>query len=151
MARSLSRPGAAPTAAGLFILLQMAAGRLLLDADELRVYVWGHPINWACALKARLGLPCPTCGLTRSVVLSLHGEIARAWNVAPGGPVAVLGCLAFASALLLLASVPDGTTQRFRERMEAAIRSGALAYAALAASVWMAGWAAQFTAALRLR
>jgi len=137
-------------ATGVFILLQMAASRLLLDADELRVYVWGHPINWACALKARLGLPCPTCGLTRSVVLSLHGEIARAWNVAPGGPVAVLGCLAFASALLLLASVPDGAT-RFRERMEAAIRSGALAYAAIAASVWIAGWAAQFTAALRLR
>jgi hypothetical protein len=146
MARFLSRPGAAPTAVGLFILLQMAAGRLLLDADELRVYVWGHPINWACALKARLGLPCPTCGLTRSVVLSLHGEIARAWNVAPGGPVAVLGCLGFAVALLLL----NGMPLRYRERMEAALRSGTLAYAALAATAWIAGWAAQFTAALRL-
>jgi hypothetical protein len=145
MTQSLSRPGAAPTAVGLFILLQMAAGRLLLDADELRVYVLGHPINWACALKARFGLPCPTCGLTRSVVLSLHGEIARAWNVAPGGPVAVLGCLAFAIALLLL----NGMTPRFRERMEAAIRSGALAYGTIAATVWIAGWAAQFTAALR--
>jgi len=133
-------------AVGFFILLQMTAGRLLLDADELRVYVWGHPINWACALKARLGLPCPTCGLTRSVVLSLHGEIARAWNVAPGGPVAVLGCLGFAVALLLL----NGMPLRYRERMEAALRSGTLAYAALAATAWIAGWAAQFTAALRL-
>jgi hypothetical protein len=147
MAQSLSRPGAAPTAVGLFILLQMTAGRLLLDADELRVYVLGHPINWTCALKARFGLPCPTCGLTRSVVLSLHGEIARAWNMAPGGPVAVLGCLAFAIALLFL----NGVMPRYRERMKAAIRSGALAYAALAATVWIAGWAAQFTAALRLR
>jgi hypothetical protein len=145
MTRSLSRPRAAATAVGFFILLQMAAGRLLLNADELRVYVWGHPINWACALKARLGLPCPTCGLTRSIVLTLHGEIARAWNLAPGGPVAVLGCLAFAVALLLL----NGMTPRYRERMKAAIRSGALAYAALAATVWIAGWAAQFTAALR--
>jgi len=145
MAQSLSRPGAAPTAVGLFILLQMAAGRLLLDADELRVYVLGHPINWACALKARFGLPCPTCGLTRSIVLSLHGEIARAWNVAPGGPVAVLGCLALAIALLLL----NGVAPRLRERMKTAIRSGALAYAAIAATVWIAGWAAQFTAALR--
>jgi hypothetical protein len=145
MTRTLSRPRAAATAVGFFILLQMAAGRLLLNADELRVYVWGHPINWACALKARLGLPCPTCGLTRSIVLTLHGEIARAWNLAPGGPVAVLGCLAFAVALLLL----NGMTPRYRERMKAAIRSGALAYAALAATVWIAGWAAQFTAALR--
>jgi hypothetical protein len=144
MAQSLSKPGTAPTAVGLFILLQMAATRLVLNADELRVYVLGHPINWACALKARFGLPCPTCGLTRSVVLSLHGEIARAWNVAPGGPVAVVGCLAFAIALLLL----NGVTPRYRERMKAAIRSGALAYAALAATVWIAGWAAQFTAAL---
>ena len=145
MTRSLSRPRAAATAVGFFILLQMAAGRLLLNADELRVYFWGHPINWACALKARLGLPCPTCGLTRSIVLTLHGEIALAWNLAPGGPVAVLGCLAFAVALLLL----NGMTPRYRERMKAAIRSGALAYAALAATVWIAGWAAQFTAALR--
>jgi hypothetical protein len=151
MARSLSRPGAAATAVGLAILLQITAGRLVLDADELRVYVWGHPIYWACALKARLGLPCPTCGLTRSVVLSLHGEIARAWNVAPGGPVAVLGCLGLAIALLLLACLQSGMPLSFRERMEAAIRSGALAYAALAATVWIAGWAAQFAAALRLR
>jgi len=65
---------------GCVTLADLAAGRTLLQADESRVYLLGRALNWQCGFHAATGLPCPTCGLTRSVVMSLHGEFARAWN-----------------------------------------------------------------------
>src|SRR2546430_2601175 len=89
-------PAWAAGAAGLVIWLDAVIAALVLRADESRVYVLGHPIAWVCALRSQYHLPCPTCGLTRSLVLSLHGELGRAWNIAPAGPVALFGLLAFA-------------------------------------------------------
>ena len=95
-------------AAGVLILLDAIAARVVLTADEACVYVFGHAIAWECAWR-RAGLPCPTCGMTRSVVMALHGEIGRAWHVAPGGPVLAAGLLAVAAALLGLPSgAPHG-------------------------------------------
>jgi hypothetical protein len=89
----------------------------------------------------RIGLLCPTCGMTRSVVLALHGEFARAWQMAPAGPVVVAGLLAAAICLLALAAL-----RRLGETDAAAaagrwIRRGGLAYAGAAAILWIGGWA----------
>src|SRR5580704_15703043 len=88
---------------GCVILADALAARFSLRADQEHVFVLGRPIEWVCALRSRLGLPCPTCGLTRSVVMSLHGEFGAAWRMAPVGPVALFGMIAFALAMLVLA------------------------------------------------
>lgn len=44
-----------------------------------------------CIFKARWGIPCPGCGLTRSVLLILQGRFAEAWAMHPFG----YGWLAF--------------------------------------------------------
>jgi hypothetical protein len=126
--------------AGAVILLDALAARLALRADEARVYILGHPITWECALR-RIGLPCPTCGMTRSMVLTLNGEIARAWHVAPGGPVLAAGVLAMALVLLVSA---------FRRTpWPGWVRAGGMIYAAAATLIWLGGWAAQFAQAWR--
>ena len=155
MRNQLSRPGVAAAVAGLAILLDAAMARFLLAADEAQVYVLGHPLHWVCGFYARFGLPCPTCGLTRSVILSLHGEIARAWRVAPGGPAFTLGVLVAAVGLLMLAAAELWSTQKRAEnwRLEPGIKralaTGTIAWACVSIAIWLAGWAGQFSTALR--
>jgi hypothetical protein len=151
MASLGSRPGTAAGVAGAAMIAQAAAARLILRADDAYVYVLGRPIRWACALKSRTGLPCPTCGMTRSLVLSLHGEWARAWRLMPAGPVALAGLLTLGAALLALAVVERRGGRKAKALAQACIRRGALIYAGAAAIVWIAGWSASFSAALSAR
>ena len=155
MRKLLSRPGMAPAVAGLAILVQAVLARVLLQADETRVYVLGHALDWVCALRARFGLPCPTCGLTRSVILTLHGQVSRAWHVAPGGPPLTLGVLLVALGILALAAVElssnraAGDGNWLEKRMKTGLQTGALAWAGISTVVWLAGWVSQFSAALQ--
>jgi hypothetical protein len=126
--------------AGTVILLDAVAARLSLTADDARVYVFGRPITWECAMR-RIGLPCPTCGMTRSVVMALHGEIGRAWHMAPGGPV-------LAAGLLILAAMLLGSTFR-RTPWPRWMRAGGVVYLAATVLIWLGGWAAQFAQAWR--
>jgi hypothetical protein len=136
---------------GCVILADAVAARWLLRADEERVFVLGRPIAYVCALRARYGLPCPTCGLTRSVVMSLHGEIGRAWRMAPVGPVVVLGLIAFALAMLGVAFFEWTRAPQRAAQVQWWIRKGAAIYAVGALVVWLGGWAASFHAALTAR
>ena len=136
---------------GCVTLADLAAGRTLLQADESRVYLLGRALNWQCGFHAATGLPCPTCGLTRSVVMSLHGEFARAWALAPGGPALAIGLAAFALAMMALALAQWTGAEGKLASARAWIRNGALAYAAAAAVVWLGGWVISFQAALALR
>ena len=154
-----SRPGFPAFVIGCVTLADALAGRWMLRADEEHVFVLGRPIEWMCALRSRFGLPCPTCGLTRSVVMSLHGEFARAWQVAPVGPVAVIGLLAFAISMVVLAWL-QWMPQRVPRWADAVkweagarvwIRKGAAIYAVGALAVWLGGWAVSFQAALAAR
>jgi hypothetical protein len=71
-----AKPGFAPLAAAVFLLAQLAAAATLLQATEEGVSLAGIPLGGACLFRRLTGLPCPTCGMTRSVVLSLHGHLA---------------------------------------------------------------------------
>src|SRR5580704_16816809 len=148
-----SRPGFPALVIGCVTLADALAARWLLRADEEHVFVLGRPIAWVCALRSRFGLPCPTCGLTRSVVMSLHGEFARAWRMAPVGPVAVIGLVAFAIAMLALAWLqwprPWAKTPKWEAGARVWIRKGAAIYAVGALVAWLGGWAVSFQAAMR--
>jgi Protein of unknown function (DUF2752) len=145
------RPGFPAFIIGCIALADLAVGRALLRADEARVYLAGRAVDFQCAFRVVTGLPCPTCGLTRSVVMSLHGEFARAWSLAPAGPVAIAGLGAFALAMLALAFVQwEGAKDR-TVWMRLWIRRGALAYGVAATIVWLGGWVVNLEAALAAR
>ena len=50
-----------------------------------------------CAFEAMTGLPCPTCGITRSFAATAHGQLGLAFHYHAFGP--------FAFVALLLASL----------------------------------------------
>lgn len=146
-----NRPGIPAFVAGSAIFLQCALLRLLLTADAGRVYLLGRPILWECALRSKYGLPCPTCGMTRSVVLALHGDWAAAWQMAPGGVAAVLGVLLLGCAAWALAVTQWRRSVQWEAAVWGAARRWAPVYGAVATVVWLAGWVSQFHAAMRLR
>jgi hypothetical protein len=54
-----------------------------------------------CSFKAVTGLPCLSCGMTRSWVHLVHGRLAEAWSMSPLGAVlCVLTGLAVAYGIL---------------------------------------------------
>ena len=60
---------------------------------------------WSCPLRQLTGIPCPTCYLTRSVLATLHGDLAQAlglWTLL-GGRLESSRLLQLACAAALLA------------------------------------------------
>ena len=80
-----------------------------------------------CAFRRVTGLPCPGCGLTRSWVLTAHGQLRPAVSRHPFGPAT------FAAALLVVLRGP-----RAMPTSQLPVASGR-ALSGLAA-VWL-GWA----------
>ncbi len=48
-----------------------------------------------CVLKNTVGLPCPACGTTRSVLNIVHGDLSTAFLLNPFGIVAFIGMVVF--------------------------------------------------------
>jgi hypothetical protein len=146
-----SRPGFPAFAIAFVTFADLAAGRALLRADEARVYLAGRALDLRCAFREATGLPCPTCGLSRSIVMSLHGDFARAWRMAPAGPAAVAGVALFAAAMLGLTFLQALGGARQASDARVWIRRGALAYAAALIAIWAGGWLNAFATALYAR
>ncbi|HEX4335063.1 MAG TPA: DUF2752 domain-containing protein [Polyangiaceae bacterium] len=138
--REPSKAGLATAAAlvGELVLL-----RLLLTADGERAYLLGHPIGLVCGIHARTGIPCPMCGVTRAVALTLHGDLGRALRLFPVAPVACLGIVLFALALgwaFVVARRGDAVRSGAYERR---LRVASLAYAGLCTTLWLTDYAAR--------
>jgi hypothetical protein len=138
--------GAAPAAAGAVILFDLLAARLLFTATEAGVWILGRPLDWECSMR-RIGLLCPTCGMTRSMVLAIHGEWTSAWHVAPGGPLVVAGMLILAGALLGLGWLDRAGRNGEALVLRNSILRGSLGYAAVTCAIWMVAWAVRFSMA----
>lgn len=72
----------------------------------------GIPICW---FKSLFGLPCPGCGLTRSLTCISHLEFAKAWNFHPFGPL--IYALFVANVALLF--VPGRRREALKNSMSA--------------------------------
>jgi hypothetical protein len=141
MARGFtSRAGFTAAVLGVMLLAELAATSLLFSADQDFVYFLGHRINYVCAARQRFGVPCPTCGLTRGFVLTVHGKTREAWRLSPTGPLAAVGMFGMGALLLIYAALQQrrGQINKFRR----SVRAGALAYAGIGTLIWAGSWIA---------
>ncbi len=60
---------------------RLLAPLLLVGGAALLVFVTSLPPM--CPLRVALGIPCPSCGLTRATRLALHGDFAGATHLHP--------------------------------------------------------------------
>jgi hypothetical protein len=54
---------------------------------------WSAHVGTVCILKKTTGIPCPSCGSTRSMLSLIHGDIAAAWFWNPFGFLILAGLL----------------------------------------------------------
>lgn len=94
-------------AAGLLGLLRLAATGII-DVER-----WINP----CGMKQRWGLPCPTCGMTTSVIAFGQGKIIQSFYIQPAA--AVLCCILVITAFLAFFIVISGLNFRFLVRIKA--------------------------------
>ena len=80
----------------------IAAIGLLAAALLPRAWIEAGPSF--CPFRLWSGLPCPGCGLTRSVVALAHGDLAASLYFHPLGVAIVAGLLVVAAAELVLAA-----------------------------------------------
>lgn len=86
----------------------LAAMALAPESDGRRVTLMGHPIPSTCVFRIVSGRPCPACGLTRGVALSVRGHVSRAVSMHPLAPLftaAMVVQLLFSSLSLLSSRV----------------------------------------------
>ena len=83
----------------LFLATGMVAAALLLQRasgnQETKLQLVGMtaPLPELCMSKRLFGARCPGCGLTRSVVASSRGQLRRAMDHHPAGPIIFLWAL----------------------------------------------------------
>jgi hypothetical protein len=145
------RRGSAALTVGCLLILSVAALRLLFDADEQQTRFLGRPVGTACWFKARFGVPCPNCGMTRSAILASRGEILRATRIAPGGPALVICFLAIGAAVASLGAIQRLGRAAQVLRAQSAMRVVVIACGSVAASVWIGGWMVEVARCLRQR
>ena len=85
---------------------------------------------WSCPLRQLTGIPCPTCYLTRSVLATLHGDLAQALEWHAFGPVLVGLALALGLWTLL------GGRLASRQLLQLACAAAVLAFAYWLLRLW---------------
>jgi hypothetical protein len=133
MKRFASKPGFAALAAGIVILLHLLAIPMVLRADREFVYFGSTALPEMCSLRKVYGVPCPTCGMTRGLVLSLHGQVQDAIETNAAAPA--LAALSLVLGMFLTSS--GGLRLAGRERWAARL-SRWIRYAGIGGG---AGWA----------
>jgi len=128
--------------AGLIFLSIVAGFGMLAVAGHYRITLWPYP----CGFKQRYGLPCPTCGMTTSVLAFVKGEVVEAFYTQPAA--ALLCCILVAIAILAFLVAVFGVYFRFLERFFAEIKVWHVAVAI--AVIIIAGWMVTLSRALRI-
>jgi hypothetical protein len=97
-----------------------------------------------CGFKQRYGLPCPTCGMTTTVLTFARGRIFDAFYIQPAG--ALFCCVLVAAAFLAFVTAVFGVCFRFIRRFFSEIK---VRYIIIALTVIIAaGWAVTLARAL---
>jgi hypothetical protein len=59
-------------------------------SPDMHVEFMGRPLCSACLFRECFGVPCPFCGISRSMVAFMHGRIAVSLRFHPLGPFIAL-------------------------------------------------------------
>lgn len=89
-----------------------------------------------CTFRSMTGIPCPGCGLLRSMVAAVHGDFAKSWEYHRMGLLTILYVLCqflFRATVLL----SRGLKIRFA-RLEAYLNRGVILLAVLFGINWIA-------------
>ncbi|HZU26576.1 MAG TPA: DUF2752 domain-containing protein [Bryobacteraceae bacterium] len=123
-----------PVVTAVLMLAMLVGVRLSMRADAENVWLLGKRTDSTCTFRQAFGIPCPNCGMTRSFVLAVHGDVHDAMLLNPAGPLLVAGVLA--AVVMLLggaASTRPTATARW-------ILPSVIIYAAIYALVLFAHW-----------
>ena len=140
LTRWANRAGSAPGVVGALLLLQLAVVRALARATPERAYFAGRELNWGCWFRDHFGIPCPTCGMTRSVLLSLQGDFAEAARLNPAGLLLVVGLVVFSLSMIFLMLYRQEHAGLAAGAVHRRIRIGASVYGSLLVVVLFAHW-----------
>jgi hypothetical protein len=140
MSRMMNWMTLAPGYTGALLLLQLVVVRALASVNEGRVFLAGREFGWECAFKRLFDFPCPTCGLTRSVLHTLHGQFGAAWRLNPAGLLLVSGLILLALALIFLSLQRRRLTPADSGALHRRIRIATKVYAHLLVALLFAHW-----------
>ena len=132
--------GATPGFVGALLLAVLAALRTAATATPERVFVFGRELTWACLFQRAFGVPCPICGMTRGVLLTLHGHFTDALHLNPAAPVLTLGVVLFACAMIFVAIYQRTHALLQVGRLHARIRLATRAYAFALVAIILLHW-----------
>lgn len=140
LTKIINARGAPAGLVGAFVALQLALVRALGSATAESVSFAGRGLDMACAFRQKVGVPCPNCGMTRSVVLTLHGDLGAALALNPAGPLLVFGLALFSAAMLLLMLCQQRRDAGAVARVQRRLTWGTLAYGLLFVAVLLGHW-----------
>ena len=122
------------------LLSSLVITRLVFCADSASVYFFGHQVKNVCSIREQFGSPCPGCGLTRSVILTLQGDFRLACQINPAGFLGVLGFTLFSMVMLYLSCYQQKHCLLDVEKLQRFIRFGSVAYGILLVFVLFGHW-----------
>lgn len=135
-----AKPGFTAGVVGTALLLPLALIRAVAWADTSRVFVFGHETHWGCWFREHYGVPCPSCGMTRSVVMTLHGSLGQAFQMNAAGPLMIFGLLLFAGTMYFLMFRQQSHTGQAIQTLERRIRLATSAYGGIVIATLAAHW-----------
>ena len=128
-------------AAVLFLGIAAIIGLSALAANhKIDISWWLRP----CGFKQRFGLPCPTCGMTTSLLAFSQGKIIEAFYIQPAA--GLLYSIAVVAAFFALFTAVFGVYFEFIRRFFAKVKIRYLIIALLV--VIACGWAVTLSRAL---
>lgn len=86
---------------GGLVLGSLELLRLVSSATEDKVWLFGGELHIGCWFRDLFSIPCPACGMTRSILLSLQFDLPSAAQLNIGGPLIVIGLFCFGGLMLL--------------------------------------------------
>ena len=125
----------------VFLLIAAAFGLFVLAANnKIDLSWWLGP----CGFKQRFGLPCPTCGMTTSIIAFCQGKIIEAFYIQPA--MGLFCCVLVIIAVLSLFTGVFGVYFEFIKRFFAEVKIKYIILALLL--VVICGWAVTLARAL---
>jgi hypothetical protein len=132
--------GATPGFVGVLLIALLVLLRAVATATPERVLIFGRELTWGCLFQRAFGIPCPICGMTRGLLLTLHGHLTDALRLNPAAPFLVAGVALFALAMIFVAIYQRARDPLRAGRLHARVRVAARAYAGMLLVIMCAHW-----------